>query len=190
MDDQDFPLDQVRSPQEVARRTLVLFGVWRLAMGSPRDEMLQWLKDNDLLKARSPDEVKFVDSEHPSSQQLIDLSWQSERLAVLLWALNLIKDLPESDTRCDTSIFEHCLPPFVDQQVEQFISSAALRGEPELWREAERMLDLHWRARDAFLNKRKPKHRIDIEVVQERHHAINWVTGYCGLDWDEVTTDT
>jgi hypothetical protein len=31
---------------------------------------------------------------------------------------------------------------------------------------------------------------IDIEIVQERHHAINWVTGYDGLPWDEVTTDT
>jgi hypothetical protein len=31
---------------------------------------------------------------------------------------------------------------------------------------------------------------IDIEIVQERHHAINWITEYDGLPWDEVTTDT
>jgi hypothetical protein len=31
---------------------------------------------------------------------------------------------------------------------------------------------------------------IDIEIVQERHHAINWITECDGLPWDEVTTDT
>ena len=31
---------------------------------------------------------------------------------------------------------------------------------------------------------------IDIESAQERHHAIKWITGYEGLPWDEVTTDT
>jgi hypothetical protein len=31
---------------------------------------------------------------------------------------------------------------------------------------------------------------VDIEIIQERHHAINWVIGYEGLSWDEVTTDT
>jgi hypothetical protein len=29
-----------------------------------------------------------------------------------------------------------------------------------------------------------------LEIVQERHYAINWITGYGGLPWDEVTTDT
>ena len=31
---------------------------------------------------------------------------------------------------------------------------------------------------------------IEIEIVQERHHAIKWITGYEGLPWDEVATDT
>ena len=31
---------------------------------------------------------------------------------------------------------------------------------------------------------------INIEVVQGRHHEINGITGYEGLPWDEVTTDT
>jgi hypothetical protein len=31
---------------------------------------------------------------------------------------------------------------------------------------------------------------VDLEIVQERHHAINWVIGYDGAPWDEVTTDT
>ena len=31
---------------------------------------------------------------------------------------------------------------------------------------------------------------VHTEDKQERHHAINWVIGYDGLAWDDVTTDT
>jgi hypothetical protein len=55
---------------------------------------------------------------------------------------------------------------------------------------AELYLDDHWKARDAELHERSMPPGIDIEIVQERHHAINWITRYAGLSWDEVTTDT
>lgn len=186
----DFPLDKVRSPREIARRALTLHAVCWLAHGGARDDVLRWLEDHNLREALSPDELKFIENQHPSSKQMIDFSWHTERLIVLLWALNLVESLPHPDRQCDTRIFENCLPPFVEQSMEQFISGAIGRSEDELRKEAERTLDLHWEARDARLNSRTPRNAIDIEVVQERHHAINWVTGYCGLEWDEVTTDT
>lgn len=190
MEDDDYPPDEVRSPQEIARRALALFGVWGIAIGASRDDVLEWLEDNDLREALSPDELKFVDSQHPSSELKNDFSWHAERLIVLLWALNLVESLPDAGKKCDTSVFERCLPPFSDQSEAEFISNAVTRSEDELWDEAKRTLNLHWQARDAELHDREPKDSVDIDVVQERHHAINWVTGYCGLDWDEVTTDT
>ena len=190
MEGDDFMPDEVRSPQEIARRALALFGVVGLALGSPRSEVIEWLKDNNLHEALSPDELNFIKNQRPSSKQKINFSWQAERLIVLLWALNLVENLPDTDKQCDITVFRRCLPPFTEQSVEQFISSATSRRENELWEEAERTLDLHWQARDAELNNRAPRDPVDMEVVQERHHAINWVTGYCGLDWDEVTTDT
>ncbi len=65
-----------------------------------------------------------------------------------------------------------------------------MRPGGELTDMARDLLDLHWHARDGKLNNRPPRRPVDIEIVQERHHAINWVTGYCSLPWDEVTTDT
>jgi hypothetical protein len=182
--------DEVRSPQEIARRALALFGVWGIAIGSPRNEVLAWLSDHGLRESLSPRELEFIDNPDPSPQQRINFSWHSERLIVLLWTLNLVESLPPADEQCDTRVFQGCLPPFTDQSVEDFISASATRGDPELWQEAERTYDLHWQARDAELFNRTPRDRVDVEVVQERHHAINWVTGYGGLDWDEVTTDT
>ena len=55
---------------------------------------------------------------------------------------------------------------------------------------ADELMNLHWEARDAEVHARASPLRVDIEVVQERHHAINWVMGYDSLPWDEVTTDT
>lgn len=184
----EFPLDEIRSPQEVALRALVLFGVVGLALGSPRDEVLNWFEENSLRDGLSPDEMKFVDA--PSSEQEVDFSWHSERLIILLWALNLVETLPGANEQCDTSVFQRCLPPFAEQPVHEFISTATLRAADELWAEAERTLHLHAEARNARLNNRASRQPVDIEVVQERHHAINWVTGYEALDWDEVTTDT
>jgi hypothetical protein len=190
MEEDDLPPDEVRSPQEIAIRALALFGVWGIAIGASHEDVLEWLEDNDLRKAFSPNELKFVDNQHPSFELENEFSWHAERLIVLLWALNLIDSLPDADKKCDTSVFERCLPPFSDQSEEQFVSSAAMRSEDELWEAAERTLDLHWQARDAQINNRKPRDPVDIDVVEERHHAINWVIGYEGLDWDDVTTDT
>jgi Domain of unknown function (DUF4272) len=51
-------------------------------------------------------------------------------------------------------------------------------------------LEEHWKARDAQLCERSMPPGIGIEIAQERHHAIKWITGYEGLPWDDVTTDT
>ncbi|MFC7499501.1 DUF4272 domain-containing protein [Enterovirga sp. GCM10030262] len=71
---------------------------------------------------------------------------------------------------------------------------ATVRPRPVSSREeltdiAERILDLHWEARDARINDRQPRKRVNMEIIQERHHAINWVSGYQASPWDEVNTD-
>jgi hypothetical protein len=55
---------------------------------------------------------------------------------------------------------------------------------------AEKIWQLNWSARDASINRRAPAVPVDLGLIQERHHAINWVMGYGGEDWDDVTTDT
>jgi NADPH-dependent 2,4-dienoyl-CoA reductase/sulfur reductase-like enzyme len=55
---------------------------------------------------------------------------------------------------------------------------------------ADETMRLHWEARNAQIKGRPAALNVDLEIIQERHHAINWVIGYDALDWDEVTTDT
>ena len=190
MDEDKSPSDEVRGPIEVATRTLALFGVWGLSTNAPRWKVLEWIDTSGLRQELTRDELAFISAPDPSEKQVINYSWQAERLVVLLWALGLIDNLPDADEQCDPSIFRECIPPFNGQSVEWFIANAKLRAEDELWEMAETLLDLHWQARDSKLNGRSSREAVDIEIVQERHHAINWVTGYCGLPWDEITTDT
>lgn len=112
-------------------------------------------------------------------------------MIVLLWALRKLDALPPANQQCDTSVFLNILPPYSEFSSSEFIMAAELRPDAELIAKADEFLDLHWHARDAKLNGRPSPDFVDIEVVQERHQAINWIIGYDGgVPWDEVTTDT
>ena len=182
--------DQIRSAKEVAERSLALFTIIGLSFGSDRTEISAWLQQNDLWRALSPRELGFIDSPSPSRQVMIDAQWNTEALIVLLWALGLIDKMPRADEQCDPLVFQELLPPYADFGVREFFQAAKLRPENELIAYADECLRLHWEARDAKLRKGAPRVPVDIEIIQERHRAINWVVGYDGAPWDEVTADT
>ena len=49
----------------------------------------------------------------------------------------------------------------------------------------------HWATRNRDLDGQTETGDLNPGVVQERHHAANWLTCYDdGAEWDEVTTDT
>ncbi|MEP7349017.1 MAG: DUF4272 domain-containing protein [Sphingorhabdus sp.] len=187
---EDQEIDKVRTPREVAERALALFAIVGLGFGTDRQSALEWLADNNLNEALSPSERILIEAEQPTPKQLVNASWQSECLIVLLWALDLIGSLPAADEQCDSRIFQAFLPPYAEISVADFIAAARLLPDSVLVAMSDEILDLHWHARDAQIHSRAPVRPVDIEIIQERHHAINWIIGYDGLAWDEVTTDT
>ena len=189
-DSEDEGQDEIRPAEEIARRSLALFAVVGRALGVPRDEVISWLRTEGLWDALTPHEVAYVEQTNSPQKAHVNFGWQSERLIVLLWALGKIQELPDSATQCDTSVFKSVLPPFAKISTQAFIAQATLIDEDRLWKQSDLYLEGHWKARDAQLHERPMPPGIDIEIVQERHHAINWITGYEGLTWDEVTTDT
>lgn len=182
------PPGQIRSPPEVARRALSLFAVVAVALGGDREEIIEWLHNNGLFEDLSSMEARFIEDPEPSRREIINASWYSERLITLLWALGLAS-MPPADEQCDTSLFQDILPPYAEVSESDFINSAKLWKDDELMAMADQTLDLHWEARDAEIHRRSLRN-VNLGIIQERHHAINWVIGYDGLAWDEVTTDT
>jgi len=47
-----------------------------------------------------------------------------------------------------------------------------------------------WACVAARVSGKSPPKGVDCEVVMERHHALNWLIGYQGQEWDDVSTDT
>lgn len=186
----DLSPDKILDAKAIARRALGLFGAVGLALGAPRDDVISWLREENIWDELSPSELAYVTSSSPTEKQRIDASWKSEALMVLVWALGKIDTLPAPSEQCNTELFQNLLPPYAPISVAEFISSAERRSNQALLDKADELMDLHWEARDAKYHGRPIPPHLNIEIIQERHHAINWVIGYGGLPWDEVTTDT
>jgi hypothetical protein len=204
-DFQDEFVEQVRSAGEVARRCIVLYAVLAAGHSEPRDQLVAWLRREELWEAVSPKESEFLLSDSPTQQQRFQGQWRAEALLALLWALGRIGEMPSPQQICDVQFLRGVLPPLFGS-VGEFISSARLRGDAEIHDANEEIYQIHWRVRDAQLRgqstppgklARMPVADCDPQaepynagVVQERHHGLNWLIGYCGQDWDDITTDT
>jgi len=72
----------------------------------------------------------------------------------------------------------------------EWLALARLRPAEEIYDANEGIYQMHWAVRDARLNDKPVPNGYDAGVVQERHYALNWLIGYSGQDWDDVSTDT
>ena len=186
----EFPPDEIRPPQDVARRALALFATTGVAFGADRDEVIDWLRENKLWEELSPMELAFLENPSPSEKVIVNRGWDSECLIVLAWALGHVSRLPAADEECELGELGETFPPFADINADTFVAGARLRPDDELRQLQDDCFNLHAEGRYARLQNRAPRQPVNIEIIQERHRAINWVNGYDGAPWDEVTSDT
>jgi hypothetical protein len=204
-DSQDEYVEQIRSAEEVARRCLVLYAVVAAGHGEPRDELVQWLRREGVWHVVSPKESEFLLSVSPTQKQGINATWRAEALLPLLWSLGLIAELPSPQQLCEVQLMRRVLPSLRDS-VGEFVSRARLRSDEEILAANEEIYQIHWRVRDFQLRHQPtppgklprmaqedidpPAESYNPGVVRERHYGLNWLIGYCGRDWDDITTDT
>lgn len=178
-----------RTAAEIARRALVLNSVIVAAYGWDRDDLITWLKDEGLWDEATPKEKLFLSTPKPDAQQLINFSWRSEAQVALLWAIQTLPNLGSLAEEVDTVPLVDAIPG-IFEPTREFIESASLREPDVIMREREKVRYAHWQVRDASLRKLPVPNGINPGIVQERHHGFNWVIGYCGDEWDDVTADT
>ena len=84
----DDQLGRVRTPQEVAKRALVLIGIFQAATGRNKEAVIKILKKNSLWSEVSELEKKFLETSDDESKFIsMQYSWRSESIYILLWAL-------------------------------------------------------------------------------------------------------
>lgn len=196
---------RIRSPQDVARRALVLWAVELRAEGVPQEESRQIIDDLNLWKFVSPKEKQFLDDANPSPEECEALKWRLESLWVLVWALGYVEELGWPGEMCDVERLAEILGP--RESDPTFISQAKLRDKEKLVDAQDLTMRIHWAIRDAYLHRGgmipesldwsgEPEYvpvaySAAVVVVEQRHYVLNWLVDSLGNEsWDDVDTPT
>lgn len=198
-DDDDF---RIREASSVARRVLALNAIIRFARGREYSETVELLSDSNVAHDLSPAERHFLENDGPSTEACQEMIWRLECLWLLMWSLGYFDDLNWPNQMCDAddlhdSVFDAAASP------EDFINSAKLRDRTTLLDTAELVMRIHWAVRDSVINNQPIPENLDwktptklvsatnapaVGIVQERHHALNWLIGFGDAEWDNVDT--
>ena len=173
-----------RSMREIGERIVCLFCLAGTAFNEGDSSFIEYLKEYDLWGALTKEESNYLSNPTYGTQSQINASWRLEALYLLVWAVRLVPELPFPTEQASVNEFIDSLPSS-SESPEEFINSLELRPIAEIMDASDLIYRLHWAVRQYGAN-------LDIDggVVQERHHAINWLTNYDGEKWDWVATDT
>jgi hypothetical protein len=180
---------ELRTPDEVGIRMLCLFCVIGTAYDPSDLSYKQYLKKSELWDYLSPAEVSFLSSPAPDKQSAINFTWRSEALFLLMWTVGLFETLPFPARQTDNEEIIARFPSF-QKAPWPFIRSLQLRPKSDILDASDLVYRLHWATRQAELEGHPPPAGLIPGVVHEWHYAINWITKYENLEWDDVTTST
>jgi hypothetical protein len=194
---------QLRTPQEAARRALVLWAVALRGEGAAQEVVRDILARAGVLDALTPKEQTFLDRPSPSVQEADDHVWRLECVEVLLWALRHVDALSWPTECCNvprlTAIMQDA------ENDPAFVQRARLRPPGEVLDAQDLTLRLHWAIRQTWIDQKPIPADLDwsgnaeriplrdcpgVGVVEQRHHALNWLTCFGNADWDDVDTPT
>ncbi|MFT3728893.1 MAG: DUF4272 domain-containing protein [Terricaulis sp.] len=176
-----------RTAAEIAKRAIALHCVIAASHGVSKSDICEWLKSENIYDELSPWERGFIEAEQNTRRDIIQASWRVEAQVALLWSIQKIDHLDALSAQCNSTPLVDAMPELFSP-TSVFIESAKLRGDQEIGEEYERIYDAHCEVRGAARTGASAGY--ESGVVQERHYAMNWITGYCGQAWDDVTTDT
>lgn len=175
-----------RSLKQLSDRMYALAAVSDKGCGASSEIVAKIIKEFSV-DSFSPAEQAFIENAEPSQHERIQFAWRSEALYVLTWALGYVEELPFPDTpQTSKDIWE----PFARLPRAEFEAAANVRKIPELLDEADLIYRYHWAVTNARLSGGDMPAGLNQSVVMERHYALNWLVGYMGQDWDNVSTDT
>ena len=175
-----------RGREEVARRCLAV--AICAAKGETRFQAMveKLIERHGASEFFSPQEKAFVLKPSPTDKECANFAWRSECVHVLLWALGYVDELKAPNQTCDVANEMKIIWSWTP---ERFLADAKPRPLSEVLNQADLYYRLHWAAIELRLKNRKSE-AANVEIIMERHRALNWLIRYMNQEWDEVTTDT
>ena len=178
---------KIRTKEEIAYRALSLLIVSVKGEGLDQTVVDGVTKDYGLAEHFTPRERSFIKNPAPTQNARVQFTWRYEAAWTLLWALGYVETLEKPTSICDVAR----AVTFMKQRTsDKFIADAKPRTMPELLEAADRIYRYHWAVVDARVNGHSAPAGLDSGVTLERHYALNWLVGYMGQEWDDISTDT
>ena len=185
----------VKTPKEVARRVLTMFGVCVYSevrgSGESWDDAQNYLhKINDILNGKldeslTPMEKHYLAEKEPEQSAIAKFGWRYECCHVLLWALGILEELGFPNEICNVSQMGKIIWQLDGE--DDFLENVKPRSREEILDMADLILRYNWACVDARINGRENPAGLNGEVVQEWHYAFEWLVGSNGnADWDDV----
>jgi len=176
-----------RSHEDVVRRALAILCTAVKGEGLPQETVEALIDDFGVRDDLSPDELAFIDDKTPDTFTRVQFAWRYEAAWAMLWAISAVDELePPRQIVNVRSIGEIVR----GETAVTLIEKTSLRPIAEILDQADLIYRYRWALVDARLKDREPPAGLDPGVALERHRALNWMIGYLGQDWDDVTPDT
>lgn len=181
----------LRAPEDVLRRMLALFVVAiraeSLTGGQPITAADLQQRFPPAFAGLTDAERAFLAQEAPTQQETTQYLWRYEAILVLQWVLGLQDALPFADAICDVSSISRTA---IERGTEGLRKQPAMRPAADILDALDLHYRLHWATRQALLKKYPAPAGLNDGVLQERHHALNWLVRFEDRDWDDVDTPT
>lgn len=178
----------LRTSEEIAKRILGFAYLGLLADDDEADveEIVYYLKEETIWEVLSEQEKAYFIKAELTDRDKISISWRSECMFILLWALSKIEKPNWPADECNISncldVLPECLEP-----ANYFIESASLRSITEILDETDLLFRLNWSLKEKAETTLKPTIKVNHGVVQEWQQALSWVV-YKNINWDDVST--
>jgi hypothetical protein len=177
----------LRTSDEIVDRLLAL--CWVTAKGEGMDSAgLERLSARYAITSKlSPQEAQFAAETNPDPQACVNATWRYESVAVLLWALGFLDDLPFPRQMFTAADLVRIVAPHSESELR---GRARPRSSESILDQADLIYRIHWACVDARIHHQPAPAQLEPDVVYERHYALNWLIQDGDQDWDHVLTNT
>jgi hypothetical protein len=141
----------IRSGQDIAKRLLILTYLNVVEESGDKKEITTFLKKEGLWDDVSEDEKELLKKSRLTKQDKIGLSWRSEGIWLMLWAINKVDELELPTKQCKINEILSRLPSFLDS-TKEFVETATVRPTAEILDMADLIYRMHWSTRQASLD--------------------------------------
>jgi hypothetical protein len=179
-----------RESAEVATRALAMHALVQIHFGAPTSVIASWLHNNAAEAVLSKRERAIIEAPESSlsEQDRTNLYWYLESLWALVWAGQVVQDLPINQ-RVGEGLASLLPDIKIGEDGRRFRDSFVLRPFGELFEMLDLYYRAHWYARDGHLNG-YPTGVFDLDVIMERRRALEWICNRTVPDWDQTEDST